>query len=229
MQEYYYASYGLIIVGSLIAFLAQLFIKLSYSKYKKVDNDARVKGCDVARYILDKHNLKNVKVVEVGGELTDHYDPTAKVVRLSTDIYHGDTIAGMAVAAHECGHAIQDSVGYVMMRIRSKLVPIVNFSSYAGYIAILLGFLFGLTDIVWVGVYCELAILLFQIVTLPVEIDASRRALKELKSWDKVESNEYHGSKVMLIAAASTYVASVATTLLQILRLVLIIGGKRRD
>ena len=229
MQDYYLINYGLIILGSLIAFLAQIFISVSYSRYKKKYNAAKLKGVDVARYILDKHGLKNVQVVEVSGELTDHYDPTAKVVRLSSDIYHGDTVAGMAVAAHECGHAIQDNVGYLMMRIRSKLVPIVNFSSYAGYIAILLGFLFGLTNVVWIGIYFELAILLFQIVTLPVEIDASRRALKELKEYDKVKTSEYHGCKVMLVAAASTYVASVATTLLQILRLVLIVGGRRRD
>lgn len=229
MGDYYYASYGLIILGALIAFIAQAFISIAYKRYKKVYNESKLKGVDVARYILDKHGLKNVQVVEVSGELTDHYDPTAKVVRLSSDIYHGDTVAGMAVAAHECGHAIQDSVGYVMMRIRSKLVPIVNFSSYAGYVAILLGFLFGLTNVVWIGIYFELAILLFQLVTLPVEIDASKRALKELKNYDKIETSEYHGCSVMLVAAASTYVASVATTLLQILRLVIIISGKRRD
>ncbi|MBR1376364.1 MAG: zinc metallopeptidase [Bacilli bacterium] len=225
----YLVSYGLIIIGSIITLAAQGFISTCYSKYKKVKNESGIKGSEMARYILDKHGLKNVKVLEVSGELTDHYDPSAKVVRLSSDIYSGDTVASISVAAHECGHAIQDQEGYLMMRIRSRLVPIVNFSSYAGYFAIMVGFLFGLTKIVWLGIYFELAILLFQLVTLPVEIDASKRGLKELKNHKKVDESEYRGSKIMLVAAASTYVASVATTLLQILRLVLIISGRERD
>ena len=222
-------NYGLLILGALITLLAQGFISIAYSKYKKVANTHGIRGCEVARYILDKHGLANVGVVKVSGNLTDHYDPRSKVVRLSDDIYDEATVAAMSVAAHECGHAIQDKEGYVMMRIRSFIVPIVNISSYLGYIAITIGLIAGLTKLVWIGIFCELAILLFQLVTLPVEIDASRRALKELKNYDKVADNEYGGSKIMLVAAASTYVASLATTLLQVLRLVLLISGKSRD
>ena len=228
-MNWYLINYGLLILGAVITFLAQGFISMSYSKYKKVSNASKITGADMARYILDKNGLSNVSVVETSGSLTDHYDPKSKVVRLSSDIYSGTSIASISVAAHECGHAVQDSVGYLMMRIRSMLVPIVNISSYAGYIAITIGLVAGLTKLIWAGIYFELAILLFQLVTLPVEIDASKRGLKELRECGKVEDSEYHGSKVMLISAASTYVASLATTLLQVLRLVLLVAGKNRD
>lgn len=225
----YLINYGLLILGTLITLGAQAFIKIAYNKYKKVRNESGIKGSEMARYILDKHNMSNVNVVKVSGELTDHYDPTSKVVRLSDSIYDGNTVAAIAVAAHECGHAIQDKEGYLMMRIRSLLVPVVNISSYAGYLAITIGALASLTKLIWIGIYCELAIVLFHLVTLPVEIDASRRGLKELKNNDRVDSSEYSGSLVMLIAAASTYLAAVATALLQVLRLVLMFTGKDRD
>lgn len=228
-MNWYLINYGLLLLGALITFIAQGFISISYSKYKKVSNASKITGAEMARYILDKNGLKDVSVVETAGNLTDHYDPRTKVVRLSSDIYRGSSIASISVAAHECGHAVQDSVGYIMMRIRSMLVPIVNLSSYAGYIAITIGLLAGLTKLIWAGIYFELAILLFQFVTLPVEIDASKRGLKELRECGKVADDEYHGSKVMLISAASTYVASLATTLLQVLRLVLLVSGKNRD
>ena len=225
----YLLNYGLLILGILITLGAQAFIKLTYNKYKKVRNVSNIKGYEMARYILDKHNMSNVKVVKVSGELTDHYDPTSKVVRLSESIYDSNTIAAIAVAAHECGHAIQDKEGYLMMRIRSLLVPVVNLSSYAGYLAITIGALASLTKLIWIGIYCELAIVLFHLVTLPVEIDASRRGLKELKNNDRVDSSEYSGSLVMLIAAASTYLAAVITALLEALRLILMFTGKDRD
>ena len=228
-MNYYLVSYGLLFLGTIITFLAQAFISISYKKYKKVKNASKITGAEMARSILDRNGLTSVSVQEVAGDLTDHYDPRTKVVRLSSEIYGGTSVASISVAAHECGHAIQDSVGYTMMRIRSMLVPVVNISSYAGYIAITIGLLAGLTKLIWAGIYFELAILLFQLVTLPVEIDASKRGLKELKESGKVEDTEYSGSKVMLISAASTYVASLATTLLQVLRLVLLVSGKNRD
>lgn len=228
-MDYYLINYGLLFLGVIITLLAQAFVSISYRKYKGISNFKRVNGYEMARYILDMHNLKDVNVVKVYGELSDHYDPRSKVVRLSNDIYEGTSIASIAVAAHECGHAIQDATGYFMMKLRSMMVPIVNFSSYAGYIAIMIGLIAGLTNLIWIGIYFEIAILLFQIVTLPVEINASKRGLKELKTCDMVDRNDYSGSKIMLIAAASTYVASVATTLLQVLRLVLMVSGKRKD
>lgn len=225
----YLISYGLVILGSIITLVAQIFISSCYASYKKVKNDKGITGKDMARYILDKNGLSNIKVVETNGELTDHYDPSGKVIKLSKHIYNDATIASIAVAAHECGHAIQDKEGYLPIRIRAFLVPFVNFSSYAGYIAIVLGIFFGSTNIIWLGIFFELAILLFQIITLPVEINASRRALVQLKEHDAIMKKEVSGSKLMLVAAASTYLASVATTLLQILRLILIFGNRRDD
>ena len=225
-MDYLFINYGLIIIGVVITLGAQLFISTSYAKYSKVQNKKHITGSDMARYILDKHGLSKVYVVEIGGDLTDHYDPSRKVVRLSKNIYEGTSISSVAVAAHECGHAIQDKEGYIFMRIRAFLVPIVNFASYAGYFAILIGVIFSSKDLIWLGIFFELAILLFQLVTLPVEIDASKRGLKELTASHKIESTEVDGSKQVLVAAASTYVASVATTLLQILRLILIFGDR---
>ena len=167
--------YGLPILGLIITGFAQLLITTNYSKYKKVKSTSNKTGADTARKILDKHGLRNVKVVETSGNLTDHYDPTAKVVRLSTDIYEGTSIASVSVAAHECGHAIQDKVGYTPMRIRAKLVPIVNFSTKIGYLVITIGLIMGALKLATIGLILLLSMLLFQLVTLPVEFDASRR------------------------------------------------------
>ena len=219
--------YGLPIIGLAITSLAQLFITTSYKKYKKVDARSGQKGCEVARRILDKHGLNNIGVEEVSGNLTDHYDPTKKVVRLSTDIYEGSSIASVSVAAHECGHAVQDKVGYAPMRIRSKLVPVVNFSTKIGYLVIMIGLALGAFKLAILGVILLLGMLLFQLVTLPVEFDASRRALKILNDNQLIEEAEVKNCRKVLTAAALTYVAGVAATVLEILRLLLIFT--RRD
>ena len=222
-------NYGLPLLGLAITTIAQVFITTNYSKYKKVDSISSKKGHVVAREILDKHGLRNVKVEEVEGNLTDHYDPTSKVVRLSTDIYEGSSIASVSVAAHECGHAIQDKIGYNPMRIRSKLVPVVNFSTKIGYAVIALGIAMNALKIASFGVFLLMGILLFQLVTLPVEFDASRRGKIELDELHILDSNEQKGSAKMLKAAAFTYVASVLSTLLQILRLALIVSSRRNN
>ena len=219
-------TYILVIVGFLITLIAQLFVKSSYSKYKKVEIKSGLDGFEVARKILDMNGLKNIDIVEVQGELTDHYDPSRKVVRLSTDIYHGKSIASSSVAAHECGHAVQDKENYFFLRFRSALVPFANISSKLGYVAIMIGLIFGYMKIAWIGIFLELVILLFQIITLPVEFDASRRAGEFLKREALIEKKEQDGSKKMLTAAALTYVASVLSTLLSVLRLVLIVTGR---
>ena len=216
------------IISLIITLGAQLFVNGSYSKYKKVANQKGITGREAARVILDKNGLGDIKVVETRGTLSDHYDPRSKTVALSSEIYHGTSVAGISVAAHECGHAIQDKDGYFFMRVRASLIPIVNFSSYAGYIAIVLGFMFGALNLVWLGILFEIAILLFQIITLPVELNASSRALKMVKEYNFFTSRELGQGKVMLGAAAMTYIASVASTLIQILRLVLMIG-RRND
>lgn len=228
-MDYYVISYGLTFIAFLITISAQIYVNSSYSKYKKVKNSKGISGAEAARMILDKNGLSNVKVGMVKGVLSDHYDPRTKTVNLSSDIYHGTTVAGVSVACHECGHAIQDKDNYTFMRIRSSLVPIVSLSSKLGYFAILLGFVFSLMNLVWLGIIAEVIILIFQLVTLPVEFDASRRALKEIETSDILNNRELNGSKTMLRAAALTYVASVASTVIEIFRLILLAGSRNRD
>lgn len=219
--------YGLTFISLIITMAAQAFVSSSYSKYSKIKNERGITGAEAARYILDKNGLNNIYVVETGGYLTDHYDPTKKVIRLSRNVYRDASIGAVAVACHECGHAIQDKENYKFMRIRSSLVPIVNFSSYAGYFAIMFGLLFSSQNLIWLGILTEIIILLFQVITLPVEINASKRALTELDYSHMFNSKELKQGKTMLTAAALSYVASIATTIIQILRLILMFG--RRD
>lgn len=217
-------------VGSfIISLIASTNINKNYSKYKKVLNNNKLSGQEVARKILDANGLNNVYVVSVSGELSDHYDPSKKVVRLSKDIYSGETIAAMSVAAHECGHAIQDKVGYSFMKIRSILVPFVNFVSYLGYFSIVISLFAGLTGYLFIGILMVLATLVFQLVTLPVEFDASKRALEELKRLGLALEDEIDDSKIMLKAAAFTYVAGVISTIVSLLRLIIMFGNSRRD
>ena len=219
--------YGLTFVAIIITSLAQTYITSTYKKYSLVKNKNGLTGREVARKILDRNGLKNVEVVEVSGYLSDHYDPSSKVVKLSKSNYSESSISSVSVAAHECGHAIQDKENYTFLRFRSSLVPIVNFSSYAGYLAIVIGGFTGIFGLIRLGILLECVILLFQVVTLPVEIDASKRALSEVKKSKYLEEKEYSSGKSVLIAAALTYVAGVATALIQILRLALVYG--RRD
>ena len=212
----------LVILIILIPLIAQIGVSGNYRKYKKVKNTKELTGYDVARKILDENGLGDIYIVETRGELTDHYDPTKRVVRLSSDIYHGKTIAAMSVAAHECGHAVQDKDGYTFMRIRSAIFPIVNVATSISYWIILLGFLFELLDLIYIGIALTCLGLLFQIVTLPVEFDASKRAGVFLKEYNLATEDESKGVKKMLGAAAMTYVAGVLASALQILRLILL-------
>ena len=222
-------SYGLTILALIIAFGAQAYVNSAYSKYKKVLNGKRLSGAVAARKMLDAKGMSDVRVNMVKGILSDHYDPRTKTVNLSQDIYHGETIAAVSVACHECGHALQDKEGYIFMRIRASLVPLVNLSSKVGYFAIMIGFIFGALNLVWIGIFAEVAILVFQLITLPVEFDASKKALCEEKTMGLLSADEMRDSKKMLRAAALTYVASVTSTLIEILRLVLIATSRNRD
>lgn len=221
--------YGLVLIGVIITLSAQAFVNSTYSKNKKIKNKNGITGADAARTILDKNGLQNIKVVETSGMLSDHYDPKAKTIRLSTDIYNSTSVASVAVAAHEVGHAIQDKNNYLFLKVRNSIVPLVNFSSYAGYFAITIGLIFSILDFVWLGIILECVILAFQMITLPVEFNASSRALKQIKELNLLEEKEYKKGKSMLTAAAMTYVASVATTLLEILRLILMVSGRNND
>jgi len=217
----------LALIGFIIVLFAQAKIKTSYSKYKKVACNIGISGCEVARKILDANGLSNVHIIEISGELSDHYDPTRKVVRLSSNIFHGTSIASISVAAHECGHAIQDKENYLFMRIRSMLVPVVNFISYIGYFATIVSLLSGMMGHLIISILILLATLLFQLVTLPVEFDASRRAKEQIELLGLADTNELRGVKSVLSAAAMTYVASLLSTLLNLLRLILMFIGRR--
>ena len=226
-QLYYFLPDVLIWVSLAIALGAQIFVKLTYKKFAQVKNKKNLTGAVAAQEILAKNQITDIKITATTGFLSDYYDPQKKVIVLSKDIFAGTSVAAIAVAAHECGHVIQDKNGFSFLRLRNSLVPFISFSSYAGYIAILIGLLFA-NSLFWVGILFELAILFFQIITLPVEFDASARALAEIKSLQLLkQKEEIQGAKV-LQAAAWTYVASVATALLQILRLILIFN-RRRD
>lgn len=216
----------LLILALLVTSASQIYINRSYNKTKRIKNRSGITGAQTARKILDENGLSNVKVEEVRGVLGDHYDPRTKTVRLSSDIYRNTSIASASVAAHECGHAIQDKEGYFFLKLRNSIVPLVNFASYAGYFAILIGVIASSLKIIWIGIIAEVVILVFQLITLPVEFDASKRALKQLEKQKILEKIEISTSKKMLTAAALTYVASVTATILEILRLLIAVGGR---
>ncbi len=217
---------SLIIIGAIIVLIAQVIINKNYKKYRYVRNSKNITGQEVARKILDSNGLSDVHVVKVKGELTDHYDPRRKVVRLSTNVFDGESVAAMSIAAHECGHAIQDKVGYMPMRIRSFLVPFVNFVSYLGYFGLFVAIFAGVTGYIKLSIYVLLATILFQLVTLPVEFNASSRAKKELIKLGIANKDEENGVSNMLGAAAMTYVAGLINNLLQLLRLILILSDR---
>ncbi len=217
---------SLMIIGVIVVLVAQAMINKNYKKYRYISNSKKMSGQEVARKILDSNGLTNVHVVETRGELTDHYDPSRKVVRLSTGVFNGESVAAMSVAAHECGHAIQDKVGYLPMRIRAFLVPFVNLVSYLGYFGLVVAIFAGMTGYIKLSIYVLLATILFQIVTLPVEFNASSRAKKELINLGIATKDEEKGVSNMLGAAAMTYVAGLISNLLQLLRLILILNDR---
>lgn len=211
----------------IIPVIAQINISISYSKYKKINNSKGLSGFEVARKILDANGLEDIYVVETGGNLSDHYDPSRKVIKLSKDIFNGDTIAAASVAAHECGHAIQDKDNYTFMRIRSFLVPVVNLASSFSWIVIFIGLMSETLNIFMFGIGLISIGLVFQLITLPVEFDASKRARKELEKLNLIDSGEDVGVAKMLNSAAMTYVASVLTSILEIIRLIAIFDDRR--
>lgn len=211
----------LFIIGLIITIWAQAKVNNAYNKFRKVRCTKGLSGFEAARHILDKYGYNDVHIVETRGTLTDHYDPTHNVVRLSKDIFHGESIASIAVAAHEVGHVIQHKKGYAFMRIRSFLVPVVNLISTIGYFVMFVSIFAGITTYLMFGIIMILAALAFQLVTLPVEFDASKRANEELFALGIIDPSEATKTKEMLQAAAFTYVASLITTILNLLRLIL--------
>ncbi|WP_294771401.1 zinc metallopeptidase [Prevotella sp.] len=227
-DSYYMIGYLFVIVGAIIMALAQMKVSRAYNKYSRIENSRHLTGRDVAYEILNQHGLSDVQIYEVKGHLSDHYNPSNLTLNLSSEIYHGTSIASLAVAAHECGHALQHQEGYKPLTFRNMIVPVCNISQTIGWIAILLGLFIGKSSISWLGVLLMSLMLLFQIVTLPVEFDASSRALSILNDRYLTE-DEYPGAKKMLTAAALTYVAAMLSTLLSLLRIVLMVMSRDRD
>jgi Zn-dependent membrane protease YugP len=207
------------IVGALVSGAAALWVRSSYSKYSKQPSASGLSGAQVARTILDRNNLSNVRVEPVAGQLTDHYDPRSKVVRLSEGNFRNNSIAAVSVAAHECGHAIQDATGYVPMKLRAGLFPIVNFAGQLWFPLFFLGILGFGSFFVQLAVIAFAGVLLFHVVTLPVEINASTRAYGILTRYGMLSRTEADGTRRVLTAAAFTYIAAALTSLLTLLYL----------
>ena len=217
----------IIIVIIALPLFAQWKIKSTYNKYAKVLSNKRLSGREVAQKILSNNGISNVEIYRTSGSLTDHYDPKNKSVSLSESIYSGKSISSVSVAAHECGHAIQDKIGYSFMRFRSAMVPVVNITSSLSSILIMIGFFTEFLGLVTIGIILLSVGLLFQLITLPVEFDASRRAKDELYKLGIVDETERTGVKKVLNAAAFTYVAGFLASALQVARLMLMTRRRR--
>lgn len=227
-------TYIFVIIGMLITLIASWRMKATFAKYERVASQSRLTGREVAERILRANGIYDVSVRPVSGRLTDHYDPRDKTVSLSEVIYGSTSVAAIAVAAHECGHAIQDNVGYVPLNLRSAFVPVANWGSRLSWPLIFVGFLLGYGNIsnilIQIGIAMFLLAVIFQIITLPVEFDASRRALIELENNEILLDKEDKSARKVLFAAAMTYVAAAASGVLQLLRLLLLFNGRgRRD
>lgn len=226
-MDYYSLDVILMLIIIVLPLYANIKINSTYSKYSKKQNSGKLTGKEVAEKILEMNGLSNVKVGRINGSLTDHYDPRNKTISLSDGIYNSNSISACAVAAHEIGHAIQDKERYSMLVFRSKLVPVVNFTSRLSSILVFSGFIFDLFNFITIGAILLTVGLFFQLITLPVEFDASKRAKEELQKCGLIEKQDTKGATKVLKAAAFTYVAGFLASALQIARLLLI--SRNRD
>lgn len=222
-----YIVYFIIIM--LLPIYAQMKVKSTYKKFAQVPAEKGMTGAQVARYILDQHGLTDVRVVPTQGYLADHYNPATKTVALSEDNYYNSSIAGTAVAAHEVGHAIQHAEAYSFLTLRAKLVPVANISSNMSWIFVMIGIFASSSGFLLLGIVLLLAGVLFQVITLPVEFDASKRAMNEVVALGIINNNEERSAKKVLNAAAMTYVAAASVAIMELLRLVLIYTGMNNE
>ncbi len=222
-----YTWYLLVLPAFLLALWAQFRVQSTYAKYSRVRSVRGRTAAEVARQILDDHGLGYVQVDRIGGKLTDNYDPRSNIVHLSQEVYDSSSIAAIGVAAHECGHAVQHAEEYGPLKLRSAIIPITNIGSSLSIPLFLIGLLFNFSILMNIGILLFGLVALFQLITLPVEFNASRRALSTIGERGLLTDDEAHGAKKVLSAAALTYVAALASSLAQLLRLVLI--SRRRD
>lgn len=230
---FYDVTYILVIIGAIICMIASANVQSTYRKYAKEASLMGWTGAEAAEKMLNYMGIFDVRIEHIRGELTDHYDPTSKVLRLSDGVYASNSVAALGVAAHECGHALQHAQGYRPLKLRSKLVPAANIGSRYGLWIVILGLIFGGygSVLATIGVVVFSFGVLFQLVTLPVEFDASNRGLEMLRKFGMLQGDEMGKCKKVLQAAALTYVAAAASSILQLLRLIMIsgAGSKRRD
>ncbi len=228
--RYFDPTYILVLIGVLISLWASAKVKTTYSKYSRVRSMSGMTGAQAAERILNYAGIYDVRIEHVSGNLTDHYDPKNRVLRLSDTVYNSASVAAVGVAAHECGHAVQDQKDYAPLRIRNSLVPVANFGTMAAWPIIIVGLIFGSSHfLVNLGILLFSLGVLFQLVTLPVEFDASHRALEMLGSTGILYGDEVRQTRKVLSAAAMTYVAAAAAAILSLLRLILLFGGRDRD
>lgn len=226
---YWDPTYILVLIGALLCMGASVLVNSTMNKYKKVRNSTGLTGAEAAQRILHYEGIYDVQVECLQDEKGDHYDPRDKTVRLSYDVYHNPSVTAVGVAAHECGHAIQHAKGYAPLSIRSSLAPVASIASSLGIPLIILGVILGGSQtLIQIGIWAFVLAVLFQLVTLPVEFNASRRAVGKISQYGLLSEQENTGCKKVLTAAALTYVAAAASSILQLLRLVLLFGGGSR-
>lgn len=223
--DYYYII--LVIPAMLLALWAQFRVKSTYGKFAKVGNTRGITGAYAAQAVLTHYGIRDVRIEQVSGKLSDHYDPKAKVIRLSTEVYGGSSIAAVGIACHEAGHAAQHAENYVPIKVRNTLVPVCNIGSTLGIPLALIGYFLGFEPLITVGLLLYAAISVFHLVTLPVEFNASNRAIKVIEETGLLYDDETSGAKKVLKAAAMTYVASLIVALANLLRLVLRFNNRR--
>lgn len=222
-------TYSLVIIGAVICMIASANVNRSFNKYSRYVCSRGITGAEAAERILHDAGIYDVQIRHISGELTDNYNPGNKILSLSDSVYGSSSIAAVGVAAHECGHAIQHNTGYVPIKIRSAIVPVVNLGSKLSWPVIILGLIFGSFNILNLGIILFALTLVFQIVTLPVEFNASSRALKILDKSGMLQRDEVKGARKVLTAAAMTYITATVSTLLQLVRLILLFGRRNDD
>ncbi len=230
---YYYGfdwTYILVLIGAILSMIASAKVNSTFNRYQRVRSMSGMTGAEAAQRILHQNGIYDVSVEHVSGNLTDHYDPKNKVLRLSDATYGSNSVAAIGVAAHECGHALQHKDEYLPLKIRSAIVPAANFGSRLGIPIILLGVILGSNyTLIQIGIWVFSLAVLFQLVTLPVEFNASSRAVGMVEKYGILSGEELRHTRKVLSAAALTYVAAAAASILQLLRLVLLFGGRRRN
>lgn len=216
-----------IVPAMLVALWAQIHVNSSFSKYSRVRNMRGLTGAQTSEYILRTYGVTGVRIEHISGDLTDHYDPQSNVIRLSDSVYNSTSVAAVGVAAHETGHALQYAFGYAPIKVRAAIIPATRIGSVASWPLLILGMILGFQPLVIAGIALFSLVTLFQLLTLPVEFNASSRALQAIDQWSILSDEEYRGAKKVLTAAALTYVAALLTSLMQLLRLVILFSGRR--